>query len=861
MRTYLENVTETGLPATRTRPTARGKFLYLGQEKFYVRGVTYGTFRTDAAGDEYPPPATVARDLKLMAATGINTVRTYTLPPRWFLDAAAEYGLLVLPSLAAERVVGYLNDGGRAEARIEAGLQRQLRGCCGHPAVLGYSVGNEIPASTVRWLGPGRVERFLHRLCEGVREADPAALVTYVNYPSAEYLELPFLDVACYNVFLEDRDRLAAYLARLQNLAGDRPLLMTELGLDSVRNGTDGQAQAVRWQLRTAFEAGCAGAFVYAWTDEWHRGGEDVYDWGFGLTDRDRNAKPALAAAAEAYAEVPFAQAGDWPQISIVVCAYNAESTIRECLDGVRHLDYPDFEVIVVNDGSTDATADLVRGYPVRMISTENRGLSSARNTGLDAANGEIVAYLDSDAYPDPQWLRYLANVFATTDVVAVGGPNLPPPGDGAIAECVARAPGGPTHVLLSDTVAEHIPGCNMAFRAGALREIDGFDPRFRAAGDDVDVCWRLQERGGSLGFSPAAQVWHHRRNSVRAYWRQQRGYGLAEALLEHKWPAKYNTAGHVNWAGRIYDRGITRHLVRTRRVYHGTWGMAPFQSLYERTPGTLVSLSLTPEWFLVTAALVGLAIVGAVLAPIVIGLPAAVLALISMLLIVFRAAASAERASFPDLPGTRRGVLGRRILTGLLHVAQPLARLDGRLRGGLTLWRGHRVRGFRPPVGRSDWRWSEHWVAPEERLRAVEAQLVSSGSVVRRGGSFDRWDFELRDGPLGSARLLLGFEDLGGGAQLIRYRCWPVVRRAGLGLLLGVAAVAVAAVLSTAYLLAAIAAGVWICLGTLCFAECGSALGVLLAAVSAGVRDRSARPDGGRDVVPAVPQAQEEVP
>src|SRR5439155_1317487 len=80
-------------------------------------------------------------------------------------------------------------------------------------------------------------------------------------------------------------------------------------------------------------------------------------------------------------------------------------------------------------------------------------------------------------------------------------------------------------------------------------------------AGDDVDVCWRLQERGWKLGFHPAAVVWHHRRNSVRTYWRQQIGYGRAEAMLERKWPEKYNGPGHVRWAGRLYGDGLTHAL------------------------------------------------------------------------------------------------------------------------------------------------------------------------------------------------------------------------------------------------------------------------------------------------------------
>src|SRR5439155_208005 len=329
-----------------------------------------------------------------------------------------------------EQHVAFLDDRRRARTiatrvRVSAAL------CAGHPAVLGYAVGNEIPAPVVRWHGARRVERFIERLTNEVREVDPGALVTYINYPSTEYLELPFVDFVCFNVYLEAADRLSAYLARLHNLAGDRPLLLGEVGLDSRRNGEACRAAVLDWELRTAFSSGCAGAFVFAWTDEWHRGGDDIEDWDFGLTNRRREPKPALAAVRQATTELPFAKCVAWPRMSVVVCSYNGARTIRDTLNGLVELDYPDLEVIVVDDGSTDDTALIAREYPVRVISTPNRGLSNARNTGLRAATGEIVAYIDDDAWPDPDWLRYVAWTFLTGDHVAVGGPNLPPPGYG----------------------------------------------------------------------------------------------------------------------------------------------------------------------------------------------------------------------------------------------------------------------------------------------------------------------------------------------------------------------------------------------------------------------------------------------
>ena len=493
-------------PAFR-RPTVEGKFLLNCVAKVWVRGVTYGTFRPRANGDDYPPPTVVESDFAQIAANGFNAIRTYTVPPRWLLDLAQAHRLHVMVGVSWEQHVAFLEDRAltrRIEERVRAGV----RACAGHPAILCYAIGNEIPAPIVRWHGRRPVERYLERLYHAAKEEDPDGLVTYVNYPTTEYLDLPFLDLVCFNVYLESQDRLKAYLARLQNLAGDRPLLLGEVGLDSRRHGEVNQAQVLQWQIHTAFAAGCAGSFVFGWTDEWYRGGHDIDDWDFGLTLRDRRPKLALPVVRQAFAEVPFVPRKSCPRVSVVVCSFNGSRTIRDCLEGISKIEYPNYEVIVVDDGSTDSTWAIAAQYNCRIIRTENRGLSSARNTGLQKATGEFVAYLDDDARPDPHWLHYLVETFRSTDHAGVGGPNWPPPGDGPIADCVANAPGGPVHVLLSDQVAEHLPGCNMAFRKRSLEAIGGFDVQFRTAGDDVDVCWRLQKKGWTLGFHPAVVRW-----------------------------------------------------------------------------------------------------------------------------------------------------------------------------------------------------------------------------------------------------------------------------------------------------------------------------------------------------------------
>jgi GT2 family glycosyltransferase len=794
-----------GLPAAAGRPSARGKFLFVGDEKLYVRGVTYGAFEPDAEGNEYHDLAKVDRDFAQMAASGINTVRIpHTTPPRALLDVAQRHGLRVMVGLSAEQCIGYLIDRPPGAPNVEALIRSRVRTCRGHPALLCYALGNEIPALLARWLGRRKVERYLEQLYQVVKQEDPEGLVTYVNYPTTEYLRLPFLDLVCFNVYLESQDRFEAYLARLHNIAGDRPLLMSELGLDSIRNGEAEEARSLDWQVRTAFAAGCAGVFVFSWTDEWYRHGHDVGDWAFGLTRADRTPKPALETVCEAFAEAPFKPTLPWPRISVVVCSYNGARTIRDTCEGLRRLAYPNYEVIVVDDGSTDQTAAIAGEYDVRLIRTPNRGLSNARNTGLAAATGEIVAYLDDDAYPDPHWLTYLAATFLSTSHAGVGGPNIAPAGDGPIAECIARAPGGPVHVLITDREAEHIPGCNMAFRKSCLEAIGGFDPQFRTAGDDVDVCWRLQERGWSLGFHPAAMVWHHRRNSVRTYWKQQIGYGRAEAMLERKWPEKYNGPGHVRWVGRIYGTGLTYALGwRRPRVYHGVWGAAPFQSLDQPAPSLLGSLPQMPEWHLMTASLAAIAGLSVVWQPFRLALP---LLLVAILPPLAQAWLSAARARFPDLPAPGWSTrVRRRLLTAALHLVQPLARLRGRLSEGLTPWRRHGTPALAPlwPVTASIW--TEHREEQDQRLRSMEAGLRAEGACVLRGGRHDRWDLEVRGGFFGAARLLLGVEDHPRGCQMLRLRWSPAVPLRGPILTLAFALLTRSALLDRAWVAAAI--------------------------------------------------------
>jgi O-antigen biosynthesis protein len=792
--TALQAIPDVGQPAPRLSGAplvARGKFLHDGDARFLIKGVAYGTFAPDQQGRQFPPPARIAEDFRLMAGLGINTVRTYTPPSTFLLDEAARHGLRVMIGLPWSQHVAFLDDR-QLTRTIHREISGKVRELAGHPAALMFALGNEIPPGVVRWHGSLRVERFLRDLYQDAKAISPASLFTYVNFPPTEFLDLSFFDVCAFNVYLHREPELRAYLTRLQHIAGYKPLLLAEAGADSIREGEEGQAAITAMHIRAAFEEGACGAVAFSWTDEWWRGGHDVDDWAFGLVDRERRMKPAAVAVAQAFSDAPFPAAvrASWPKVSVVICAYNAADTLEDCLASLDRLTYPDYEVILVNDGSRDATGDIARRHTrVRIIDVPNAGLSAARNVGLAEARGEIIAYTDADTRVDPDWLTFLIQPFQTSDVVGSGGPNVVPADDPPIAQCVARAPGGPTHVLLDDRIAEHVPGCNMAFRRDALLAIGGFNPIYLRAGDDVDVCWRLQARGWRIGFSAAALVWHHHRASVNAYWRQQVGYGEGETWLMAHHPEKF-LDGHMLWRGRIYSPLPFVRSLWGVKVNSGVWGTAAFPSVYRADVHPFAFMPHSIWWQIVSFALmlsgIGVAATrthqwaaGLLIGSGVVGLAVT----------VAKNLAYALRSDVASLPGWK---LRYRVTVAYLHFIQPLARVRGRIRGilappaiALPTSKPQTSRGprpsFREAVGAllllsgtvtEDLFWSETWTSADRLLTRLTDWLRRSRAVhsieVDDGWSDDR-DVSVLVGRWAWLDVRALAEDHGSGRTLIR--------------------------------------------------------------------------------------------
>ncbi len=649
------------VPADRVRTD--GKFFRVGAKKFCPKGVTYGPFRPDPLGFTVGAPERVAKDFELIKTLNANCVRVYHLPPRWFLDLAQEHNLKVLVDYAWPNRTCFLDDP-KALDMARNSTRDAAEKLAGHPAVFALTLANEIPPDIARWYGAPRVEEFLDSLVDIIKSVDPQRLVTFVNYPPTEFLQPQSVDFLSFNVYLHDQRPFAKYLDRLQSIAGGKPLLLAEIGMDSIREGEEEKSRFLSGHAEIAFRAGVAGIFVFAFTDDWFTGGNQIEDWQFGLTDRDRKPRASFNTVAEKFSQAPCFPLPSYPKVSVVVASYNGGRTLPACLQSLQHLNYPNYEVILVDDGSTDDTPQIAARHPeVRPIHQPNLGLSAARNTGIRAATGDIVAFTDSDCRVDEDWLHYLIGDLLKTDAAAIGGHNFPPPEDNWVAAAVAASPGGPAHVMLNDRDAEHIPGCNMAFWKWSLDEIEGFDPIYRAAGDDVDVCWRIMDSGHKIAFSHAGFVWHYRRNTVAAYLKQQRGYGVAEVLLRFKHPRYFNNLGGMRWRGRIYSPTRSSGLFGRFVIYHGVFGSGLFQSLYTPESSGLLMLLTSLEWHvLVTMSGILLAMIWPALWP------------LPTLTFLASVGVSALAAARVELPSWQRRFWSKPLVV-LLHLLQPIVR------------------------------------------------------------------------------------------------------------------------------------------------------------------------------------------
>ena len=557
------------------RVTPHGKFLSRAGQKFFFKAMRLADVSASLDFTQKLKLRNRFDNLRTAHTTGVVLTEAQSQP---CLDIAAQSGLVAMVEL---RITADELTRSRGWKSVVSRIAHTANIFATHPALVGYILNCEIGQDALRARGLEDARRRVRGVVKTIKGYAPEAIVGIKVRPETLALSILEQDFLYAEIPALEPVEIRDFVVALHNVAEARPVVI------EFKEASPGQDEAVA----VAFGTGAAGVVAPPVP------APVSHDWLGVRMMRASDVMPFVTLNG-----VCPPRPTKMPMVSVVICAYDAERTMRDCLQSLRRLDYPNFEVVIVDDGSRDRTADISMDFPeFRLIRQPNKGLSVARNVGMRAALGEIIAYTDSDCVVDPHWLTLMVRSMIENNFDGCGGPNYAPHEDGWIEASCAASPGAPCQVLVANDRAEHLAGCNMLFSKAALAKIGGFDPQFTSAGDDVDICWRMLDAGFKLGFSPAAFVWHFRRNTVKAYYGQQRGYGRAEAMLHRRYPERFNVMGQIAWRGTIPGLARTIPGGSRKRVLWRT-ATAGAQTLFD--PGLTLArvIPQTLEWTVLSA-------------------------------------------------------------------------------------------------------------------------------------------------------------------------------------------------------------------------------------------------------------------
>jgi len=250
------------------------------------------------------------------------------------------------------------------------------------------------------------------------------------------------------------------------------------------------------------------------------------------------------------------------PRVSVVIPVFQGERQIADCLASVLDQTFPRdrYEIIVVNNGSTDRTAAIVAGFPVRVIDEPRRGVGPARNAGAANARGELIIFTDADCLADRHWIAALVARFdSESGLGGVGGylasldPQTP------IQYYIAERNLLSQEVAVEDRAfsAPFVITANALLPRRLIEEAGGFDPACRLSGEDADLCWRIADKGYRFVFAPDAVVQHRHRSTVKSFCRWMFRYGIGSVYLVKKHRRRYGI-GPVFFDGDHYRLWMT---------------------------------------------------------------------------------------------------------------------------------------------------------------------------------------------------------------------------------------------------------------------------------------------------------------
>lgn len=227
--------------------------------------------------------------------------------------------------------------------------------------------------------------------------------------------------------------------------------------------------------------------------------------------------------------------------ISVVVPIYNGEKTIKETIEALlSQKTEKSYEIIVVDDGSTDDTPNIIKKYPIMIITQKNAGPAAARNIGWETASGEIVAFTDSDCVPVLGWIDAISKHFEDTSIGGVGGVPKMKNVDSIIATYIDEdIRFRHDRRFRYDPHGKNLEGTgtfSAAFRKELLEQVGGFDVTYKkATAEDFDLCFAIRKTGHKIIYEPKAIVWHYHKESFLRYIKSQFWHAVWRVYLYNK--------------------------------------------------------------------------------------------------------------------------------------------------------------------------------------------------------------------------------------------------------------------------------------------------------------------------------------
>ncbi|MGQ9502588.1 MAG: glycosyltransferase, partial [Anaerolineae bacterium] len=233
---------------------------------------------------------------------------------------------------------------------------------------------------------------------------------------------------------------------------------------------------------------------------------------------------------------------------SVIIPVYNGAATLPACLEALQQqtIDPHRYEVIVVDDGSTDGSADIARHFGVRLIRQPHRGAAAARNAGLLAARGELVLFTDADCSPAPNWIEQMTKALENPKVDGVKGAYRTHQ-RGFIPRFVQLEYEDRYDRMVGREAIDFVDTYAAAYRRSVLLNVGGFDEAFPgAAVEDIDLSYRLAAQGHWLVFNPHAIVYHHHPTTLQSYLRRKAIYGYWRVPVYIRYPTKTSGDAHT---------------------------------------------------------------------------------------------------------------------------------------------------------------------------------------------------------------------------------------------------------------------------------------------------------------------------